>query len=220
MYVSGPGLAPEGGQFPGLTEDYARIAADEYRIIRGPVDAAVAVQGAPHLWSGPHQDLLQQHSQPDITHQRGDPGHRHRGAPAGDAGLRPRHQRRRHLAGDRRRGRCDRARVPGGRFHPGADEAPGHRPGPHRHRQPRDQHLRGAVPAARGSGGEPRPDLRVPGRRPDPAPPRGGGRCHDRRRVGHVHRYGDAAGGGGQAGALRLCRARGFPRCRSSRRPR
>jgi imidazolonepropionase-like amidohydrolase len=44
MYVSGPGLSPEGGQFPGLQFDYRRIAEEEYRVIRGPQDAAMAVR--------------------------------------------------------------------------------------------------------------------------------------------------------------------------------
>ena len=44
MYVSGPGLSPEGGQFPGLQFDYRRIAEEEYRVVRGPQDAALAVR--------------------------------------------------------------------------------------------------------------------------------------------------------------------------------
>ena len=44
MVVSGPGLSPTGGQFPGLRPDYASLAADEYRIVKGPDDAAVAVR--------------------------------------------------------------------------------------------------------------------------------------------------------------------------------
>ena len=44
MYVSGPGLSPEGGQFPGLQFDYRRIAEEEYRVVRGPQDAAIAVR--------------------------------------------------------------------------------------------------------------------------------------------------------------------------------
>ena len=44
MLVSGPGLSPEGGQFPGLQYDYRDIAAGEYRIVRGPTDAALAVR--------------------------------------------------------------------------------------------------------------------------------------------------------------------------------
>src|SRR5262249_40367477 len=43
MIVSGPGLAPVGGQFPGLKPEYQQLAADEYRIVRGPEDAAEAV---------------------------------------------------------------------------------------------------------------------------------------------------------------------------------
>jgi len=44
MVVSGPGLSPTGGQFPGLRPEYASLAADEYRIVNGPDDAAVAVR--------------------------------------------------------------------------------------------------------------------------------------------------------------------------------
>ena len=44
MYVSGPGLSPEGGQFPGLQFSYRGIAEEEYRIVRGAEDARMAVQ--------------------------------------------------------------------------------------------------------------------------------------------------------------------------------
>ena len=44
MYVSGPGLSPEGGQFPGLQPDYKQIAEAEYRVIHGPDDARQAVR--------------------------------------------------------------------------------------------------------------------------------------------------------------------------------
>jgi imidazolonepropionase-like amidohydrolase len=43
MITAGPGLSPEGGQFPGLLDNYRAIAEEEYRIVRGPVDAAQAV---------------------------------------------------------------------------------------------------------------------------------------------------------------------------------
>lgn len=43
MIVSGPGLSPEGGQFPGLQIGHRAIADEEYRIVRGPQDAAAAV---------------------------------------------------------------------------------------------------------------------------------------------------------------------------------
>ena len=43
MVVSGPGLSPEGGQFPGLQPTYRAIAEEEYRVVRGPNDAAQAV---------------------------------------------------------------------------------------------------------------------------------------------------------------------------------
>lgn len=44
MIVSGPGLSPIGGQFPGLLPEYQSIAAEEYRIVRNPDDAADAVR--------------------------------------------------------------------------------------------------------------------------------------------------------------------------------
>src|SRR5262247_2485893 len=44
MYVSGPGLSPEGGQFPGLQSSYKQIAEEEYRIVRGAEDARLAVR--------------------------------------------------------------------------------------------------------------------------------------------------------------------------------
>jgi len=44
MYVSGPGLSPVGGQFPGLQSNYQQIAEEEYRIIRGAEDARLAVK--------------------------------------------------------------------------------------------------------------------------------------------------------------------------------
>jgi len=44
MFVSGPGLSPVGGQFPGLKQNYQSIADEEYRIIRGAEDARLAVR--------------------------------------------------------------------------------------------------------------------------------------------------------------------------------
>lgn len=44
MYVSGPGLSPEGGQFKGLTPRHRTIASEEYRIVRGVEDARQAVR--------------------------------------------------------------------------------------------------------------------------------------------------------------------------------
>ena len=43
MITAGPGLSPEGGQFPGLQQRYQSIAEEEYRIVRSPDDAAQAV---------------------------------------------------------------------------------------------------------------------------------------------------------------------------------
>ncbi|MBL8151719.1 MAG: amidohydrolase family protein [Blastocatellia bacterium] len=44
MYVSGPGLSSEGGQFPGLQFNYRAIAEEEYRVVRGATDASIAVR--------------------------------------------------------------------------------------------------------------------------------------------------------------------------------
>ena len=44
MLAAGPGLSPEGGQFPGLQPAYKAIAEEEYRVVRGPEDAALAVR--------------------------------------------------------------------------------------------------------------------------------------------------------------------------------
>lgn len=44
MIASGPGLSPEGGQFPGLQSAYRAIAEEEYRIVRGAADAASGVR--------------------------------------------------------------------------------------------------------------------------------------------------------------------------------
>ena len=44
MFVSGPGLSPVGGQYPGLQQGFLSVAADEYRIVHDPDDAADAVR--------------------------------------------------------------------------------------------------------------------------------------------------------------------------------
>lgn len=44
MFVSGPGLPGEGGQLPGLEQAWRGIAEEEYRVVRGPLDAALAVR--------------------------------------------------------------------------------------------------------------------------------------------------------------------------------
>ena len=44
MFVSGPGLSAEGGQFAGVLKQHQRITDEEYRVVRGPVDAAMAVR--------------------------------------------------------------------------------------------------------------------------------------------------------------------------------
>jgi imidazolonepropionase-like amidohydrolase len=40
---AGPGLSPEGGQFPGLLQGHRSIAEEEYRIVHSPDDGAQAV---------------------------------------------------------------------------------------------------------------------------------------------------------------------------------
>lgn len=52
MVVSGPGLSPPGGQFPGVQAGYQSIVEEEYRIVRGPADAAAAVQENVSLGAG------------------------------------------------------------------------------------------------------------------------------------------------------------------------
>ena len=44
MWVSGPGLSAEGGQFRGLQPAHRALASEEYRIVRGVEDARVAVR--------------------------------------------------------------------------------------------------------------------------------------------------------------------------------
>jgi len=44
LYVSGPGLAPEGGQMEGIDARYRTLVDDEYRVVRGPDDARQAVR--------------------------------------------------------------------------------------------------------------------------------------------------------------------------------
>lgn len=44
MWVSGPGLSADGGQFTGLQHGHRGIAEEEYRIVRGPDDARLAVR--------------------------------------------------------------------------------------------------------------------------------------------------------------------------------
>ncbi len=44
MFVSGPGLSAEGGQFAGVLKQHQHITDEEYRVVRGPVDAAMAVR--------------------------------------------------------------------------------------------------------------------------------------------------------------------------------
>ncbi len=44
MWVSGPGLSAEGGQFNGLQAAHRGLASEEYRIVRGVEDARMAVR--------------------------------------------------------------------------------------------------------------------------------------------------------------------------------
>jgi len=44
VFASGPGLSPYGGQLPGLVDAHHALAAEEYRIVRNPDDAAEAVR--------------------------------------------------------------------------------------------------------------------------------------------------------------------------------
>ncbi|MBA2626641.1 MAG: amidohydrolase family protein [Gemmatimonadales bacterium] len=44
IFASGPGLSPVGGQYPGLQRGFLSVAADEYRIVHDPDDAADAVR--------------------------------------------------------------------------------------------------------------------------------------------------------------------------------
>ncbi len=44
MFVSGPGLSPAGGQFPGLKPGYESLAADEYQIVHNAEEAADLVR--------------------------------------------------------------------------------------------------------------------------------------------------------------------------------
>lgn len=52
MLVSGPGLSPFGGQFPGLQPGQEQIIDEEYRVVRGPEDAAQAVREAVTFGAG------------------------------------------------------------------------------------------------------------------------------------------------------------------------
>ena len=44
LYVSGPGLAPEGGQMDGVDFRHRGLVGEEYRVVRGPDDARQAVR--------------------------------------------------------------------------------------------------------------------------------------------------------------------------------
>ena len=65
MFVSGPGLSSEGGQFPGLQFNYKNIAEEEYRIVRGAEDARHRRARKRHLRRERHQNLFEQHAESD-----------------------------------------------------------------------------------------------------------------------------------------------------------
>lgn len=44
MFVSGPGISPEGGQYAGLQPAHRDLAAEEYQIVHNPAEAADAVR--------------------------------------------------------------------------------------------------------------------------------------------------------------------------------
>lgn len=44
MFVSGPGLSPVGGQFPGLKPGYEKLSADEYQLVHNATEAADLVR--------------------------------------------------------------------------------------------------------------------------------------------------------------------------------
>ena len=65
LYVSGPGLAPEGGQAPGLAPGHAAIIDGDYRIVRGEEDARQAVRE--NLYYGADLIKIYSNSSPNRT---------------------------------------------------------------------------------------------------------------------------------------------------------
>jgi imidazolonepropionase-like amidohydrolase len=65
LYVSGPGLAPEGGQVPELAPGQTGLIAGEYRIVRGAEDARQAVRE--HVYHGADVIKLYSNSSPNKT---------------------------------------------------------------------------------------------------------------------------------------------------------
>ncbi|NII26399.1 amidohydrolase family protein [Pseudoflavitalea sp. X16] len=68
MSCSGPGLATEGGQLPGLIYKYRDIVSDEYRIIKGVDDAIQAVRE--HLNQGVDVIKIYSNNTPNVTKMR------------------------------------------------------------------------------------------------------------------------------------------------------
>lgn len=68
MSCSGPGLATEGGQLPGILFKYRAIVNDEYRIIKGTDDAIQAVRE--HINQGVDVIKIYSNSTPNITKMR------------------------------------------------------------------------------------------------------------------------------------------------------
>jgi imidazolonepropionase-like amidohydrolase len=65
LYVSGPGLAPEGGQVPNLAPGHTSIIDGDYRIIRGIEDARLAVRE--NLYYGADLIKIYSNSSPNKT---------------------------------------------------------------------------------------------------------------------------------------------------------
>lgn len=68
MSCSGPGLATEGGQLPGVLFKYQDIVNDEYRIIKGVEDAVQAVRE--HINQGVDVIKIYSNSTPNVTRMR------------------------------------------------------------------------------------------------------------------------------------------------------
>ncbi|MCC2545492.1 amidohydrolase family protein [Hymenobacter sp. BT175] len=66
LYVSGPGLASEGGQVPGLTPGQTQLIVGDYRIIRGVEDARLAVRE--HVYYGVDLIKIYSNSSPNKTY--------------------------------------------------------------------------------------------------------------------------------------------------------
>jgi imidazolonepropionase-like amidohydrolase len=65
LFVSGPGLAPEGGQVPNLVPGYAGLIDGDYRVVRGADDARQAVRE--HVYHGADLIKIYSNSSPNRT---------------------------------------------------------------------------------------------------------------------------------------------------------